>query len=127
MARSGASRDGAAGTDQLVIPNGRDNEATRVNALADLEVTKTAPASVNAGSQFTYTIEVVNLGPSSASNVAITDTLPLPLPGGTGRLGPSHAGRASQLPGSPDCDRPARTTRPTSVAAACLPWLQPGD
>jgi fibronectin-binding autotransporter adhesin len=43
---------------------------------ADLSVTKTAPATVNAGQTFTYTITVSNDGPSNATNVVITDDLP---------------------------------------------------
>ena len=44
---------------------------------ADLAVTKTvAPSSPLAGSTFTYTISLSNLGPSQATGVLLTDTLP---------------------------------------------------
>src|SRR5260370_632429 len=43
---------------------------------ADLSITKTAPATVVAGNQLTYTITVTNNGPSNATNVIVTDTLP---------------------------------------------------
>jgi uncharacterized repeat protein (TIGR01451 family) len=49
---------------------------TSVTALADLFIAKTGPANVLAASNFTYTISVTNLGPSSASGVVVTDTLP---------------------------------------------------
>lgn len=51
--------------------------ATAVSADADLSVTKTdSPDPVVAGNPLTYTIEVLNSGPSTATDVAITDTLP---------------------------------------------------
>ncbi len=86
-----SSPDGAAGTDQLVIPNGRDNEATRVNALADLEVTKTDifgnpltdPGNyflqcdpVQPGGMASYLVTVTNKGPSDAAEVVLQDQLP---------------------------------------------------
>jgi uncharacterized repeat protein (TIGR01451 family) len=47
-----------------------------VEAQADLQVSKTAPATAVAGTQFTYSIEVVNNGPSTAVNVLLEDTVP---------------------------------------------------
>ncbi len=43
---------------------------------ADLSIAKTAPATGTPGSGFTYSIEVVNNGPSVARAATITDTLP---------------------------------------------------
>jgi uncharacterized repeat protein (TIGR01451 family) len=43
---------------------------------ADLTITKSGPATVTAGTQFTYTINVVNNGTATATNVIVTDTLP---------------------------------------------------
>lgn len=43
---------------------------------ADLEVTKTGPASATLGDTITYTLEAVNLGPTAASDVVLSDTLP---------------------------------------------------
>ena len=46
-------------------------------ALANLALTKSdAPDPVVSGSPLTYTISVVNAGPNTATDVAITDTLP---------------------------------------------------
>jgi uncharacterized repeat protein (TIGR01451 family) len=49
-----------------------------VAPVADLSITKTsAPAgSVNAGQNVTYTLQVNNAGPSTATSVSVTDTLP---------------------------------------------------
>ena len=44
---------------------------------ADLAITKTAPATVIAGQNVTYTVNVKNNGPSDATNVMVTDTLPV--------------------------------------------------
>src|SRR5262249_57098992 len=59
-------------------PNTANNAAsatTTVNGSADLSITKTAPASVTTGQQFTYTLSVHNGGPSDANGVSATDTL----------------------------------------------------
>lgn len=60
-------------------PNGGNNSSnasTTISAQADLSITKSAPATVNAGSNMSYTIAVTNNGPSTASNASWTDTLP---------------------------------------------------
>jgi uncharacterized repeat protein (TIGR01451 family) len=44
---------------------------------ADLSISKTGPATVNASSQFTYALNVSNAGPDAASNVSVSDTLPV--------------------------------------------------
>jgi uncharacterized protein len=50
---------------------------TTVATSANLTVTKTdSPDPVDAGSNLTYTISVLNAGPSSASTVALTDAVP---------------------------------------------------
>jgi uncharacterized repeat protein (TIGR01451 family) len=49
---------------------------TTVAPMADVAIGKTAAASVPASSNLVYTISVTNFGPSSASSVVVTDTLP---------------------------------------------------
>ena len=57
--------------------NNIDSENTKVNARADLSITKTdSPDPVIAGKPLTYTITVTSIGPSDARNVAVTDLLP---------------------------------------------------
>ncbi len=57
--------------------NNQDDEPTTVQAQVDLTVTKADSADpVQAGSQLTYTLIVTNNGPSSATGVVLTDTLP---------------------------------------------------
>ena len=43
---------------------------------ADVSVVKTGPASITANSPFAYTLRVGNAGPSQASGVVVSDTLP---------------------------------------------------
>ncbi|MCB0215853.1 MAG: DUF11 domain-containing protein, partial [Chloroflexi bacterium] len=64
----------------VIDPNPNNNCATDtdlVKDLADLRISKYVEpvGSVRAGDTFTYTIFVDNLGPSTARNVTITDTL----------------------------------------------------
>jgi uncharacterized repeat protein (TIGR01451 family) len=52
--------------------------------LADAAITKTTtPASVNVGTAISYTLRVWNNGPTNATGVAVTDTLPAGLTGVT--------------------------------------------
>jgi uncharacterized repeat protein (TIGR01451 family) len=65
------------------VPSNNDGSAagssvsTAVTPQADIAVLKTGPATVLAGGNLTYTITVTNLGPSTASNLVVSDTLPL--------------------------------------------------
>ncbi len=47
-----------------------------VAAPADLAVTKSGPATANAGAVISYTITVTNNGPNPAINATLTDTIP---------------------------------------------------
>jgi uncharacterized repeat protein (TIGR01451 family) len=49
---------------------------TNVTGVADLSITKTAPASVAPNGQISYTITVTNGGPGPATNTTVTDILP---------------------------------------------------
>jgi uncharacterized repeat protein (TIGR01451 family) len=57
--------------------NNTDTFQTNVNTLADIAVTKSvAPQTGLVGDTVTFTIEVTNNGPNSASGVVVTDLLP---------------------------------------------------
>jgi uncharacterized repeat protein (TIGR01451 family) len=85
-------------------PDSSNNQATvnlTVTSLADLALTKNVASSGVAGTAITWTLSVHNNGPSSATNVAITDTVPagvsinsVSLPGGSCTAGvpgdPTH-------------------------------------
>src|SRR5215204_4861663 len=62
-------------------PNPGNDSVTATTSIinqANLAVTKTAsPATVDTGTIITYTITVTNNGPNSASNVTLTDNLPV--------------------------------------------------
>jgi uncharacterized repeat protein (TIGR01451 family) len=70
--------------------NSSSNEVkTSVLPRADLSITKTVSApAVNGGAQFTYKLTVKNAGPSTASTVTVSDTLP----GGVTLLSASGSG-----------------------------------
>ncbi len=60
-----------------VAANNTDTETTTVNASADLSIDKKDSADpVAAGTNFSYTLDVANGGPSGAHNVKVVDTLP---------------------------------------------------
>jgi uncharacterized repeat protein (TIGR01451 family)/gliding motility-associated-like protein len=60
-----------------VSANNSDTETTAVNAFADLAISKSAlSASVIAGENVTYTLNITNNGPSDAVNVVVSDNLP---------------------------------------------------
>jgi uncharacterized repeat protein (TIGR01451 family) len=70
-------RVGAAGFDPD-LGNNVDATYTTVDPVADLTVTKSAwPEPVGLGEPLTYTLVVTNAGPSTATGVVLTDTLPL--------------------------------------------------
>jgi large repetitive protein len=49
---------------------------TTVTQSADLAVTKSGPGTVTAGTDVTYTLTITNNGPSIATSVSLSDTLP---------------------------------------------------
>jgi uncharacterized repeat protein (TIGR01451 family) len=50
---------------------------TNVGAQANLNITKSGPSSANRGQSVTYTITVVNNGPSPAANTVVNDATPI--------------------------------------------------
>jgi uncharacterized repeat protein (TIGR01451 family) len=66
---SATTTDNNAGNDTAM-------EDTTIDAVADLAIDKTSPATATAGNNLTYTIDLTSNGPSDAADVVITDTLP---------------------------------------------------
>jgi uncharacterized repeat protein (TIGR01451 family) len=63
--------------DPLLTNNTMSSTTNVVPAIADLRVTKTSsPSSVMRLQEVTYLIQVVNNGPSTATDIVVTDTLP---------------------------------------------------
>lgn len=56
--------------------NGPHTAQIVVGPRADLKITKSGPASTNAGGTITYTITIKNEGPSDAANVMVDDPRP---------------------------------------------------
>ena len=57
--------------------NVESNETTSELKYAELRVTKSAPSTVDCGSNFTYTINVENTGNTAAQNASLKDKLPM--------------------------------------------------
>ena len=66
----------------LADPNLANNTVTINTTIpafpvgADVAITKTAPATVVAGTNITYSLDVTNSGPAAAADVVVTDPLP---------------------------------------------------
>jgi uncharacterized repeat protein (TIGR01451 family) len=56
--------------------NDASTAVTNVASSANVQVSKTGPASVIAGQTATYTVAVTNAGPSAATNVSLADPTP---------------------------------------------------
>jgi uncharacterized repeat protein (TIGR01451 family) len=56
--------------------NDSSTATTTVTPSADLAVAKSGPSAVTAGTNATYSVTVTNNGPSTATNVTLSDTLP---------------------------------------------------
>ena len=54
----------------------RDDATVNVGPVAELAIVKTGPATVAAGGEVTWQLEVANNGPDPATGVTVTDTLP---------------------------------------------------
>src|ERR1044071_7065264 len=79
-AESASLTNSASGGSPYLDPNPTNNTAppvfTAVSASADLAASKSGPATINAGANFNYTITVTNAGPSTATSLSVTDSLP---------------------------------------------------
>lgn len=56
--------------------NNSSTASTNISTVADLSITKSGPATLVAGANMTYTINVANAGPSDVTNATITDNFP---------------------------------------------------
>jgi uncharacterized repeat protein (TIGR01451 family) len=63
-------------TTSSYLPTAVRLTATIIPDIADLKITKTGPATVDAGGTVTYSITVKNLGPGGASSVVVHDPTP---------------------------------------------------
>jgi len=78
--------------------NNSTSEDTTVRPVVDVRIDKTDSADpVNAGGSFSYTLTIVNDGPSTATNVVVTDNLPA---GVTFASGASSQGTVSETSGT---------------------------
>jgi uncharacterized repeat protein (TIGR01451 family) len=59
-----------------VAGNNSAQVATTITDSADLAISQVGPSAAQAGNNVSYTLTVVNNGPSAASNVAVTDATP---------------------------------------------------
>jgi len=64
---------------EMYSTNNNDGVTVVVSADDTLAITKSAPSKINPGELLTYQIVVSNSGPSAATSVTISDTLPLEL------------------------------------------------
>ncbi len=63
---------------EVNLSNNTDSVSNPVTPKIDLQITKIDSRDpVEPGSQFTYTLEIKNNGPSNATGVVVTDTLPV--------------------------------------------------
>jgi len=65
-----------ADTADPVPSNNTDTASTTITPQADLAIVKTGPATAAQGNLIRYRLQVSNDGPSTASDVTVTDTLP---------------------------------------------------
>lgn len=56
--------------------NNTSSTSATVTGVTDIAVTKTAPATIDAGTNLSWTITVQNLGANAALNTQLTDTIP---------------------------------------------------
>ncbi len=63
-------------TPDPVSANNQASAGLSFSASANLSITKSGPTEVDFLDSFSYTLEVTNAGPSTATNVVVSDTLP---------------------------------------------------
>ncbi|MBO9727266.1 MAG: DUF11 domain-containing protein [Chitinophaga sp.] len=66
----------ATATPSESVPPVSANKTVRVRRIPKLTISKSGPATLNAGEEIVYTIAVNNIGPSDAQNLVIDDIVP---------------------------------------------------
>jgi trimeric autotransporter adhesin len=102
-------------TTETPTNNNAATVTTTLTAQNDVRVTKSGPPGVTAGSQLTYTMNVTNDGPSTATSVNVVDTLPagFTFVSGTSLIGATTAGTV--------------TSGTNNTANVTIPTLAPGE
>lgn len=106
-------------TDSATVETPNNNNSasftTTLTSQNDVAITKTGPTSVAAGTQVTYTLNVTNNGPSTATSVVVNDPLPsnVSFVSGTSLIGSTTAGTVGA--GS------------NNSATVTIPTLNPGE
>src|SRR5262249_57945087 len=100
------------------LANNSATDMTDVTLQANLAMEKTGPASAVSGTTVTYTLVASNLGPSTATDVVVTDPTPAGLPSPlvsdpAARRLPPHPGRPPPRPPGPPT--PPLTPRATAA------------
>ncbi|MGD8805779.1 MAG: hypothetical protein PVH65_08000, partial [Chloroflexota bacterium] len=104
-----------------ILGNNEDTEPTDILGKADLGISKSdAGADAYAGDPFVYTITVTNAGPSEATGIVVTDTLPGPMSylGSTDTCTPSDNQVICSPPGSLASDASTSFLITVTVAAS---------
>ncbi len=78
--------------------NNSSTDVTPLLPMADLSIVKTGPATALAGNQVSYTIDIANAGPSTATNVVVSDTLPAGMTFAAGSSAACVAGVTCTIP-----------------------------
>lgn len=97
----GAKTNTAAISSSTIDPAAGNNSASAgvtVTPAADLGLTKTGPATVDAGGDMTYVLTTTNHGPDAATGVAIVDTLPAGVSYVSGDAGCGASGQTVTCP-----------------------------
>lgn len=100
---------------ESVTTNNSSTVTTTLSQQNDVAVVKTGPSTIIAGNSITYTMNVTNNGPSTATSVNLADTLPtgVTFVSGTSMIGSTTAGTVSAGSGN--------------TANVTIPALNPGE
>jgi len=121
-------------SDAIADGNASNNMAsviTNVGPQANLSITKSGPASVNAGQNIVYTITVTNAGPTAATGTVVNDSTPVgiaflsnsngcttPFPCNLGTLNPSQSVTISSTYNVPNSFSGSSVSNTATVSSA---------